>query len=196
MSVEFREWPKMARLSREIIITEKIDGTNSSVFIQNEALEDGADPNIIARKDGYTMRAGSRTRWITPSDDNHGFANWVVKNQDCLFQLGEGHHFGEWWGSGIQSGYGLQKGEKRFSLFNVVRWAENKPSCCEVVPVLFRGPFDTSLINQTLADLEKNGSYAAPGFMKPEGIIVWHTAANIGFKKTIHKDELPKSLVK
>ena len=31
-----------------------------------------------------------------------------------------GRHFGEWWGSGIQRGYGLD--EKTFSLFNAYRW--------------------------------------------------------------------------
>lgn len=194
--MEFKEFPKMARLSREIVITEKIDGTNASVFIQNAVLEEEKDDKIIVEKDGYTMRAGSRTRWITPRDDNMGFAKWVKENSDCLFELGEGLHFGEWWGSGIQIGYGLQKGEKRFSLFNVARWEEVRPTCCHVVPVLYRGIFDTALINHTLDQLAINGSVASPGFMKPEGIIVFHTAANIGFKKTIHKDELPKSLAK
>lgn len=192
----FKEFPKMARLSREVIVTEKIDGTNASVFIQNEVLEEGADPLIVARKDGYTMRAGSRTRWIIPSDDNHGFANWVVKNSEQLFELGEGCHFGEWWGSGIQSGYGLVKGEKRFSLFNTERWSESRPACTHVVPVLWRGMFDTHKIQQVLDELAVNGSWAAPGFMKPEGIVVYHIAGNVGFKKTIHKDELPKSLAK
>lgn len=194
--IDFREFPKMARLSREVIITEKIDGTNASIFIQNEILEEGADPLIVARRDGYTMRVGSRTRWITPGDDNHGFANWAVKNSDELFKLGEGHHFGEWWGSGIQSGYGLTKGEKRFSLFNVERWSEQRPSCTHVVPVLWRGIFDTKEIERVINELSINGSSAAPGFMKPEGIVVFHIAGNVGFKKTIHKDELPKSLAK
>jgi hypothetical protein len=31
--MEFTEFPKMARLSRDVIITEKIDGTNAQVFI-------------------------------------------------------------------------------------------------------------------------------------------------------------------
>lgn len=194
--VEFKEFPKMARLSREVIVTEKIDGTNASIFIQNEILEEGADPMIVARKDGYTMRVGSRTRWITPSDDNFGFAGWVAKNSDELFKLGEGHHFGEWWGSGIQSGYGLTKGEKRFSLFNTERWSESRPEGVYVVPVLWRGIFDTNAIEGVLYELVRNGSSAAPGFMKPEGIVVYHIAGNVGFKKTIHKDELPKSLAK
>lgn len=196
MSIEFKEFPKMARLSREVIITEKIDGTNASIFIQNEVLEEGADPVIVARKDGYTMRVGSRTRWITPSDDNHGFANWVKVNSDCLFGLGEGQHFGEWWGSGIQSGYGLTKGEKRFSLFNTSRWEIDRPVCTYVVPTLWKGVFSTVEVQRALDELAEKGSLAAPGFMKPEGIVVYHVAGNVGFKKTIYKDESPKSLVK
>lgn len=195
--IEFKEFPKMARLSRDIIITEKIDGTNASIFIQAEVLEEGADPLIVARENGYTMRVGSRTRWITPKDDNFGFANWCLQNKEELFKLGEGHHFGEWWGSGIQRGYGLPKGEKRFSLFNTHRWAgELRPACCHIVPALFVGPFETQFINHILEELKTNGSQAAPGFMKPEGIVIFHTAGNLGFKKTIEKDEVPKSLQK
>ena len=90
---EFIEFPKMARLSRECIITEKIDGTNASICIT----EDGQ------------VRTGSRTRWITPQDDNFGFSAWAHANKEYLMQLGKGLHFGEWWGSGIQRGYGLPK---------------------------------------------------------------------------------------
>ena len=96
---DFREVPKMARLSREIIITEKLDGTNASIYIG----EDG------------TFLVGSRTRWITPEDDNHGFAKWAYSERERLLTLGAGHHFGEWWGCGIQRNYGLT--DKRFSLF-------------------------------------------------------------------------------
>lgn len=121
-----------------------------------------------------------------------------------LVNLGEGTHFGEWWGSGIQRGYGLQKGEKRFSLFNTTRWMivpfEEKgfqipPKCCSVVPVLYQGVFDTELIDDTLMRLKETGSVAAPGFPRPEGIVIFHTAANIAFKKTCEKDELHKSQI-
>ena len=44
-----------------------------------------------------------------------------------------------------------------------------------------------------LIDLRANGSKAAPGFAKPEGIVCFHVAANAGFKKTLEKDEVPKS---
>lgn len=200
--VPFKEFPKMARLSRNVIITEKIDGTNASIFIQQGCLETPGEPqpDVIASPtlDGtiYTIRAGSRNKWITPgkTTDNSGFARWVQENAEELVKLGEGHHFGEWWGQGIQRGYGLK--EKRFSLFNVARWnnPDVRPACCHVVPTLWEGRLETDMIQWTLEDLAREGSSAAPGFMKPEGIIVWHTAANIGFKKTIEKDDIPKSL--
>lgn len=176
--MEFIEFAKIVRLSRECVITEKIDGTNGCIYI-GEAGE---------------FLVGSRTRWITPEQDNHGFARWAYDNKDDLMKLGAGRHFGEWWGSGIQRGYGLQKGEKRFSLFNVHRWDEERPACCNVVPTLFRGMFDTNTVQSCLADLQKNGSHAVQGFMKPEGIVIFHTAGGYLFKKTIEKDEVPKCM--
>lgn len=178
--VQFQEFPKIARLSREIVITEKIDGTNGSITIT----------------EGECFLVGSRSRFITPQDDNFGFAKWCVENHAELTKLGVGTHYGEWWGSGIQRGYGLPKGEKRFSLFNVSRWGDDavRPACCHVVPVLYRGPFETAAINGRLDVLAINGSVAAPGFMNPEGIIIFHTAANLCFKKTIVKDEVPKAI--
>lgn len=174
--MEFVEFPKMARLSREVIITEKIDGTNAQICITDDG----------------QMFVGSRSRWITPEDDNFGFATWAHANKDELMKLGPGSHFGEWWGSGIQRRYGLI--ERRFSLFNVTRWADDavRPACCHVVPLLYRGLFETDTANGALLDLQLLGSRAAPGFMKPEGIVIYHTAAGVGFKKTIEKDEMPK----
>lgn len=174
--MEFKEFPKMPRLSREIIVTEKIDGTNAQVCIT----EDGR------------ILAGSRTRWITPENDNFGFAAWVRDNTNELLKLGPGSHFGEWWGAGIQRRYGLN--EKRFSLFNVARWGEERPACCSVVPVLYRGDFDTAAVEDCIASLHEFGSRAAPGFMKPEGVVVFHIAGNVGFKKTLEKDDVPKTV--
>ena len=177
---DFNKFPKMARLSRECIITEKIDGTNAQIFIT----QDGGF---------YT---GSRNRWITPSNDNFGFSAWAHENKEELMKLGLGRHFGEWWGRGIQRNYGLS--DRKFSLFNVSKWKDNPdlPDCCRVVPVLHVGDFNSIDVDICLNSLENKGSRAAPGFMHPEGIVVWHTAANIGFKKTIKNDEQPKSLAK
>ena len=168
--MNFIEFPKIPRLSRECVITEKLDGTNASVTIT----EDGQ------------FLCGSRTRWITPEDDNYGFARWAHENRDELMGLGPGTHFGEWWGQGIQRKYGLE--EKRFSLFNVSRWSESRPACCHVVPVLYRGVFGSEGVDYALEYLLSNGSVAAPGFNNPEGIIVWHEAARVMFKQTLEKD--------
>lgn len=172
---EFIEFPKIPRLSRECVVTEKIDGTNAQITI----------------KDGKVESIGSRTRFITPEQDNFGFAGWVRKHESELIALGEGTHFGEWWGVGIQRGYGLT--ERRFSLFNVSKWnKENVPACASVVPVLYRGIFDTSEIAAAVYQLKITGSQAEPGFMKPEGIVIYHTAAGRYFKKTVENDEKGK----
>jgi hypothetical protein len=203
--LDFQEFPKMARWSRDVIVTEKIDGTNAAVVIEDGML--GEVPvNAIAKVRNLNVYAQSRTRFITPADDNFGFAAWVVKHAEELAAgLGEGRHFGEWWGAGIQRRYGLT--EKRFSLFNVGRWyapadcageettaRQPAPSCCGVVPILAQGPNLPGIAETTLDLLRERGSFAAPGFMDPEGIVIWHTAANVGFKKTVHKDEMPKTM--
>lgn len=219
LASEFREFPKIARLSREMVVTEKIDGTNAQIFI--EAGTHVTHPHAIAHwfdeatQTDLVMCAGSRTRWVTPADDNYGFARWATEHASELWGLGLGRHFGEWWGSGIQRGYGLPKGEKRFSLFNVSRWClhgeipkqvttadprvvktqDVLPCCVDLVPVLADGIFDLQAVNDALFRLQYHGSYAAPGFMNPEGVVVYHAAAGICFKKTLKNDETPKSKV-
>jgi hypothetical protein len=203
-NMEFQEFPKMPRFSRECVITEKIDGTNAQIFIQNSELEEELHYSVIIDKveyNGilYTIRAGSRNKWVIPGkQDNAGFASWVLANAKELVKLGEGRHFGEWWGKGIQRGYNMQ--EKVFSLFNTERWESDdiRPKCCRVVPKLWEGNFDniSEGIMQSMNYLTIEGSAAAPGFMNPEGIVIFHKAGNFGFKKTILKDEVPKSLVK
>lgn len=174
--MEFQPFPKIARLNRKCVITEKIDGTNAVINIDDDGV----------------ITAGSRSRWITPKEDNFGFAKWVEANSSALLDLGPGNHYGEWWGYGIQRGYGLTKGDKRFSLFNVARWSEERPACCSVVPTLYRGPFSTDEIEAQIARLRIYGSVASEGFMKPEGVIIWHDAARQLFKVTLEKDEEPK----
>lgn len=179
---EFEAFKKIPRLTRECVVTEKIDGTNGVIYI-------GEDGEFLV---------GSKSRWITSETDNHGFCRWALENKGELLKLGAGTHYGEWWGSGIQRGYGLVKGEKRFSLFNVARWGDDlvRPKCCSVVPVLWTGIFNTLEIDKVLAELKIGGSRAAIGFMRPEGVVIFHKQGNLLFKKTIEKDEEPKSLNK
>jgi len=198
---EFRGFNKIPRLNRDIVITEKIDGTNGLIYID----------------EANNIFAGSKNRFLWGSiqdeihNDNHGFAQWVKINKEELLKLGKGYHYGEFWGKGIQRGYNLQ--EKRFSLFNVGRWClyneepklisidpktkiekyqEKLPECCYVVPILYEGQIylqDYYTPNEFIEYLKQEGSKASPGFMKPEGIVIYHKAGNYYFKKTIENDE-------
>ena len=175
---EFEPFGKIARLSRDCVITEKIDGTNAQISIT----------------DAGEMFIGSRTRWLSDKQDNHGFFKWATANKDELMKLGPGRHYGEWWGGSIQIGYGLK--EKRFSLFNTSIWtAETKPACCHVVPILYAGPFTSAAVEEAIEGLRRGGSVAAPGCMHPEGVVIFHTHSGQYFKKTLLNDEIPKSLV-
>lgn len=159
---EFKEWSKISRFRQLTCrITEKLDGTNCSIYVP---------------ENGGPLLAGSRTRWITPgkNTDNFGFAQFVADNEAALRQLGPGRHYGEWFGAGIQRRYGLT--EKRLALFHIGRYAttvlaELAPRI-SVVPVLYDGPVDTAAIENTIADLYANGSKAVPGWSKPEGAVI------------------------
>jgi hypothetical protein len=166
-------------LAKTIVVTEKIDGTNAIVHVSPEGI----------------VTAGSRTRWITPESDNFGFAAWVCEHQSELVKLGPGYHYGEWWGRGIQRGYGLQ--ERRFSLFNVHKWSRTvgkedtwQPPCCYVVPVIsiYDGPISEMVVT-CLDYLKTHGSLAAPGFDRPEGVIAYHTGSGTLYKRTFDGDK-------
>lgn len=196
-----------------MVVTEKLDGTNSCIFITDTDADheplatarisvDDADELVDAH-----IYAQSRKRLITPEDDNHGFAAWVEGNADVLAQqLGFGRHFGEWWGLGIQRGYDML--ERRFSLFNVKRWDELQllelglaDIGVHVVPTLnrFSVPdegypiFDTNVVEAEVEWLREHGSVAAPGYKDPEGVVVRHMDSGQMFKRLLEHDDIPKS---
>lgn len=179
-AIEFKPWPKTPRLYRQVTITEKIDGISCAVIVS----DDGA------------VAAQNRRRIITPENDHHGFGSWVKENADYLHDtLGPGHHYGEWWGVGIQRGYGMSK--RVFSLFNLRKWgdASFRNDQLRTVPVLYRGNFCDYLVDEALSDLDRNGSQAAPGYLRPEGVCVFHEDSNQVYKVTLANDGLPKTAV-
>lgn len=222
--MEFQAWPKIPRLNRSMTITEKIDGTNACISVvaaaevderitqESEGLgiapgETATASNVVANLDGFVLFAQSRKRLIVPADvggkgaDNAGFAGWVRDNAEALLPLGPGRHYGEWWGQGIQRGYGLD--HKRFSLFNVGRASYRAaidggalPDNVGLVPVLHQGAFDQDAIDRVLWHLARDGSAAATkagvSGTAAEGVVVFHEAARQSFKVTLEGDESPK----
>jgi hypothetical protein len=181
----FRKFPSIPRVNSPIVVTEKLDGTNGQIaWLSGDECPSTKDIyplysyeflNVETKETRmFYLYAGSRNRYLTPESDNYGFASWVECNSYDLTDLGPGRHYGEWWGKGINRNYG-QTGRK-FSLFNVTRWTnEILPTCCSTVPVLYEGE-ETIAMDHTYSVLDQmydTGSTAAPGFMKPEGIVVW-----------------------
>lgn len=174
---------KIPRLSRECVITEKIDGTNGLIYIPDPSTFDYQVPSWLS-VGGLPLVIGSRNRWLSEESDNFGFFKWCKENAEQLITLGPGYHYGEWWGPGIQRGYGIV--EKRFSLFHC---NVPPPSCVSVVPILYKGPFSTIAVEETLTALAATGSIASPGFMRPEGVVVYHTGSGNSYKKTFEGDK-------
>lgn len=208
MTIEFKAWPKTPRLFREIIITEKIDGTNSAVIIQEiEEYDEPSELRLAAlERDGkyYEVAAQSRNRLITPgkATDNYGFAGWVQKNAEELFDiLGPGRHYGEWWGKGIQKRYqNAHPGLRGFALFNTEKhkdlhvWLPGDGDIdvlVEPVHVLYQGPYSESAIRGTLEQLKKYGSWTSP--LDPaEGIVIFHTQSRQTYKVTLDGNDAGK----
>ena len=103
--------------------TVKLHGTNASIYVP-----DG----------GGDIKFYSRSRAITPEDDNFGFAAALVHHADVIRALAKvaANHlrlysqnppctgvtlFGEWCGPGIQKGVGISKiDERRFFIFDAL----------------------------------------------------------------------------
>lgn len=122
--------------------------------------------------------------------DNHGFSKWAHENKEALIRLlGEGYHYGEWCGAGIQNGEGLK--EKGFYLFSPrsrylkleLDGINDKIDILNsiniyFVPELYNGTIGeepitiTGIIQYAMARLYNDGSRIGNGSVKPEGVIV------------------------
>lgn len=194
MSTDFHPFPKIPRWNREVVITEKIDGTNASIIIKKEAATEAVP------FEHWTIQAAARNGIISQQRDNHGFAKWVSENAaELIAQLGEGHHFGEWMGQGINRNYGLK--QKHFVLFNIKKHAhlscfidESNPQLLYRIPAMYTTlANDVGAVTQiALNELKTNGSKLVPSYMNPEGVVLYHSTANKLFKVTLENDEQAK----
>jgi hypothetical protein len=158
LMVEFKAWPKIPRGGKDLVtVTEKMDGTNACIIIE----------------EGKILGVQSRKRLITPEQDNYDFAGWVSRNEGELVKLGDGYHYGEWAGLGIQKNpHNLE--EKTFFLFNTYRWMQDPslPNICAVVPVLYHGTYYENMVEDIMLTLKDD----AEAIYEPEGIVVFsHT---------------------
>jgi hypothetical protein len=175
----FKSFSKIQNIGKlHMSITEKIHGTNAQIYIYRD------------ESDELQLKAGSRTRWLVPGDDNYGFAQFVYENkEEIISKLGEGRHWGEWAGLGINGGYNLK--EKRLYLFNWRRWKPIEaelPNRILCVPVLYKGKMSLGVIDEAMEELKYNGSCISPGYMKPEGIVVEFDGSF--YKKTFNIEEV------
>lgn len=177
--MDFVEYGKTNRLYRDIVITEKIDGSNCVIGIDSR---------------NSKIQAGSRTKWLKEGEDHFGFHQWVMENKDSLYtDLGDGLHRGEWFGQKMQRKYGMD--HREFALFNTDKWGkvEFETPNLRSVPVLYEGIFSEHAIIGRLDELREYGSVASPGFMNPEGICIFHTQANMVFKVLLENDQMSKT---
>jgi hypothetical protein len=203
----FQRFSSLTRFSHDWTITEKIDGNNACVIIdpmasaEDALYKDFVIAEVPAGEFPLFVLAQSRNNLITPAKDNAGFARWVVNNADELVDiLGEGRHFGEWCGAGIQRRYGLPI--KKFALFNTHRWGALSGHAdggllggqLTVVPTLAAGYMDNpgQAAIDCMETLRQEGSKFAPGFTDPEGVVMRHNPSGTVFKKTFDYDEQGK----
>lgn len=184
---EFKSFTDIKRLKNDlnITITEKIHGSNAQLYVYVDEEDEGK----------LKLLAGSRTRWLDPGvSDNYGFGAWAAANAgELIAWLGHGRHYGEWYGAGINHGYGLK--EKRLALFNTNRWQQvveggrALPARVDLVPVLYQGPFRETVVDECLMRLKREGSVLVPGCTKPEGVVVYFHDVDIMRKSVIDPEE-------
>lgn len=166
MVIEFKKYPKTPRFNNlKYLVTEKLDGTNACIMIQEG-----------------TVEAASRNRKITAEDDNYGFAAWVEENHQELLELGNGYHYGEWVGKGINRGYELD--ERRFYIFGNYK-KEKLPTCVYNVPNL--GSCDISGVEFMKQRLIEYGSFINKDFKNVEGLILQDKFSGFRYKVIINK---------
>lgn len=169
----FKPFPKITRYTRPRLghITEKMDGTNACVIVEG----------------GQVVGAQSRNRLLTSLShnsfgepffqdhgENHGFAHWVKTNKDKLALLGDGYHYGEWCGPGI-NGNRHNLTEKVFYHFNPFRYRDTDFKEYEAgisfVRVLFEGEITDEVVKRTA---EAHWDSIHDVFYKPEGVMIYY----------------------
>ena len=190
-TANYSSFPSIERLENiYCVISEKIDGTNGLIEI-NET----------------NVRFGSRNRYISFSDDNAGFANFF-KDYEARFKDAAKdittdksyplRIYGEWFGRGIQRGYGLKdKFFMPFSSFYSEKLIEYQVPNVITPNIMYTGKFSMEVVDTCMQQLKLNGSGVVKDYKQPEGIVIFFPKYNFRLKETFDgakwKDALPKS---
>lgn len=98
------EYHNVEPRKRVYVGTVKLHGSNAGITIE-----------------GGEISYRSRSRFITPEDDNHGFARHMAAHYDevlaFMLPLADATVFGEWCGTGIQANVGISAEQKMFVIF-------------------------------------------------------------------------------
>lgn len=195
--LSFEPFPKIGRLNAAMTVTEKIDGTNGQLQFDSlgNMLVGSRKRQIFPEGTFFAPESNEDPGALKPvkGTDNFGFAQWAYRHQYKLFDfLGEGRHYGEWAGNGIQRGYGMT--EKRFFLFNAARFGPGRQEVpqdllnigLDSVPVLYEGEHDQLKLDEIMYNLYTTGSYLNE--WKPEGIIVYMHGVKELYKRTFEHE--------
>jgi len=190
---EYPKYPSIERFENIYsIISEKVDGTNGLIEIEY-------DDGLLA------VRFGSRNRWLTLSSDNAGFMNFFAmfakkiaivpdilrakavneldnRNKVCSNPI---RIYGEWYGKGIQRGYGLDT--KYFMPFHtILAEALIEANVPNIMPphIMYTGKFDKQIADDMMNLLRTHGSGVTPGYFNPEGIVVYFPTYQFCLKDT------------
>ena len=158
----FQRYPLLFEPREPVIITEKLHGANARFLVL----------------DGM-FYIGSRTRWLktdiphawkSASDADPRIRDWCERNPGVVL-------YGEIYGAVQSLKYGAKQGEVRFAAFACSRngeWVNTdlllNDAAIPSVPVLYRGPFDASVM-AALAEEDSAVEGAPSGHMR-EGVVV------------------------
>lgn len=113
----FRRWPSIESFG-QLVKEANRRGVNEELTYWPKVKLHGTNACVRIEPDGK-MVAQSRTRDLSFTDDNYGFAAWLLVNEGLFAPFRRPDHsvyvFGEWCGKGINSGTACQQVDKFFA---------------------------------------------------------------------------------
>ena len=194
------------------VISEKIDGTNGLIEIQNKANNSNTGSMIV--------KFGSRNRYISFSDDNAGFANFFRHYEKKFKNMAKEiiassynedsqtdeiptenyplRIYGEWFGKGIQRGYGLDdKYFMPFSSFYAEHMIKAGIPNIMMPNIMYTGKFSLEVVDNCMNCLT-SGSFhnLITNYDNPEGIVIYFPKYNFRLKQTFEGSKWERNITK